>query len=57
MNQRTNKKEREVILNGRPSLDRLPKAERRLFLSSLLDIMVEMREEKNNENNAKTESL
>lgn len=57
MNQRTNKKEREVILNGRPSLDRLPKAERRLFLSSLLDIMVEMREEKNNEKNAKTESL
>ena len=57
MNQRTNKKERGVILNGRPSLDRLPKAERRLFLSSLLDIMVEMREEKNNEKNAKTESL
>ena len=57
MNQKTNKKEREVILNGRPSLDRLPKAERRLFLSSLLDIMVEMREEKNNEKNAKTESL
>lgn len=57
MNQRTNKKEREVILNGRPSLDRLPKAERRLFLSSLLDIMVEMREEKNNEKNVKTESL
>lgn len=57
MNQRTNKKERAVILNGRPSLDRLPKAERRLFLSSLLDLMVEMREEKNNEKNAKTESL